>query len=142
MISSVAKWSLFLLALFVWPGLRLWVLIIFLIGGRGSPPLNDVTEKLESISREITRLSPILDLRTSKTRPGIQSRLGPSSKMPFELLCRTVYWGTLRDCSHLRIISTSTFTGAERLLDDGVCAVSTSLSEPLAVVRPDGFCST
>lgn len=43
MISSVAKWSLFLLALFVWPGLRLWVLIVFLIGGRGSPPLNDVT---------------------------------------------------------------------------------------------------
>jgi membrane-associated protease RseP (regulator of RpoE activity) len=43
MISSVAMWSLFLLALFVWPGLMLWVLIIFLIAGRGSPPLNDVT---------------------------------------------------------------------------------------------------
>src|SRR5208337_3065139 len=42
-ISSVAMWSLFLLALFVWPGLMLWVLIIFLIAGRGSPPLNDVT---------------------------------------------------------------------------------------------------
>jgi membrane-associated protease RseP (regulator of RpoE activity) len=43
MISSVAMWSLLLLALFVWPGLMLWVLIIFLIAGRGSPPLNDVT---------------------------------------------------------------------------------------------------
>ena len=36
MISSVAMWSLLLLALFVWPGLMLWVLIIFLIAGRGS----------------------------------------------------------------------------------------------------------
>jgi membrane-associated protease RseP (regulator of RpoE activity) len=43
MISTVAMWSLLLLALFVWPGLMLWVLIIFLIAGRGSPPLNDVT---------------------------------------------------------------------------------------------------
>src|SRR5271156_792572 len=43
MISSLAMWSLLLLALFVWPGLMLWVLIIFLVAGRGSPPLNDVT---------------------------------------------------------------------------------------------------
>src|SRR5260221_2075536 len=43
MISSVAMWSLLLLALFVWPGLMLWVLIIFLIAGLGSPPLNDST---------------------------------------------------------------------------------------------------
>src|SRR5215831_7766511 len=43
MISSVAMWSLLLLALFVWPGLMLWALIIFLIAGRGSPPLNDLT---------------------------------------------------------------------------------------------------
>ena len=43
MISSVAMWSLLLLALFVWPGLMLWVFIIFLIAGRGSPPLNDLT---------------------------------------------------------------------------------------------------
>jgi membrane-associated protease RseP (regulator of RpoE activity) len=42
-ISSVAMWSLFLLALFVWPGLMLWALIVFLIAGRGAPPLNDVT---------------------------------------------------------------------------------------------------
>src|SRR6266446_10538488 len=36
-------WSLFLLALFVWPGLMMWVVIVFLIAGRGTPPLNDVT---------------------------------------------------------------------------------------------------
>src|SRR3984957_5276964 len=42
-ISGVAMWSLFLLALFVWPGLMMWALIVFLIAGRGTPPLNDVT---------------------------------------------------------------------------------------------------
>lgn len=42
-ISSLAMWSLILLALFVWPGLMMWALIIFLIAGRGAPPLNDVT---------------------------------------------------------------------------------------------------
>jgi membrane-associated protease RseP (regulator of RpoE activity) len=41
-ISSVAMWSLFLLALFVWPGLMMWALIVFLIAGRGAPPLNDL----------------------------------------------------------------------------------------------------
>jgi peptidase M50-like protein len=33
-ISSVAMWSLFLLALFVWPGLMMWALIVFFIAGR------------------------------------------------------------------------------------------------------------
>ena len=42
-ISTVAMWTLFLLALFVWPGLFMWVLIVFFIAGRGTPPLNDVT---------------------------------------------------------------------------------------------------
>jgi Zn-dependent protease len=42
-ISTVAMWSLFLLALFVWPGLMMWALIVFFIAGRGTPPLNDVT---------------------------------------------------------------------------------------------------
>lgn len=42
-ISTVSLWSMFLLALFVWPGLFLWVIIIFFIAGRGMPPLNDVT---------------------------------------------------------------------------------------------------
>lgn len=42
-ISSVAMWSLLLLALFVWPGLMLWALIVFFLAGRGTPPLNDVT---------------------------------------------------------------------------------------------------
>jgi len=42
-ISSLSMWSLFLLALFVWPGLMMWALIVFLIAGRGAPPLNDLT---------------------------------------------------------------------------------------------------
>ncbi|MCA9010120.1 MAG: site-2 protease family protein [Planctomycetaceae bacterium] len=42
-ISSVATWSLFLLAIFVWPGLMLWAIIVFFIAGRGTPPLNDIT---------------------------------------------------------------------------------------------------
>ena len=42
-ISGVATWSLFLLAIFVWPGLMLWAIIVFFIAGRGVPPLNDIT---------------------------------------------------------------------------------------------------
>ena len=42
-ISTVAMWTLFLLALFVWPGLFMWALIVFFLAGRGTPPLNDVT---------------------------------------------------------------------------------------------------
>ncbi len=34
---------MFLLALFVWPGLFLWVILIFFIAGRGVPPLDDLT---------------------------------------------------------------------------------------------------
>jgi len=42
-ISTLAMWSLLLLAVFVWPGLLMWALIVFFIAGRGTPPLNDVT---------------------------------------------------------------------------------------------------
>lgn len=42
-ISSVALWSLFLLAIFVWPGLLMWAIIVFFIAGRGASPLEDVT---------------------------------------------------------------------------------------------------
>ncbi|HWR54050.1 MAG TPA: site-2 protease family protein [Bryobacteraceae bacterium] len=42
-VSSVAVMSLFLLALFVWPGLMMWAIIVFFIAGRGTPPLNDVS---------------------------------------------------------------------------------------------------
>ena len=42
-IGSVAMWSLFLLAIFVWPALLFWALIVFFLAGRGAPPLNDVT---------------------------------------------------------------------------------------------------
>ncbi len=42
-ISSVAMWSLFLLAIFVWPGLLFWAILVFFIAGRGTPPLDDIT---------------------------------------------------------------------------------------------------
>jgi membrane-associated protease RseP (regulator of RpoE activity) len=42
-IGTIAKWSLFALALFVWPGLLLWVVIVSFVAGRGVPPLNDIT---------------------------------------------------------------------------------------------------
>ena len=43
-ISSIAMWSLFLLALFVWPGLMMWAILVFFMAGRPTPPLNDVTD--------------------------------------------------------------------------------------------------
>jgi membrane-associated protease RseP (regulator of RpoE activity) len=42
-ISNIAMWSLFLLALFFWPGLMMWAIIVFFIAGDSTPPLNDVT---------------------------------------------------------------------------------------------------
>jgi membrane-associated protease RseP (regulator of RpoE activity) len=42
-ISSMAMWSLLLLALFVWPGLMMWAILVFFIAGRAAPPLNDLT---------------------------------------------------------------------------------------------------
>jgi len=42
-ISIVAMWSLFLLALFVWPGLMMWAIIVFFIAGKNVPPLDDMT---------------------------------------------------------------------------------------------------
>lgn len=42
-ISSLSLWSLFLLAIFVWPGLLMWAIIVFFIAGTGSSPLEDVT---------------------------------------------------------------------------------------------------
>lgn len=42
-ISSVSMWSLFLLAIFVWPGLLMWAIIVFFIAGAGASPLEDVT---------------------------------------------------------------------------------------------------
>lgn len=43
LISNLAMWALFLLALFVWPGLLFWALIVFFIAGNTVPPLNDLT---------------------------------------------------------------------------------------------------
>jgi membrane-associated protease RseP (regulator of RpoE activity) len=42
-ISRAAMWTLFLLALFVWPGLFTWAIIVFFIAGPGVPPLNDLS---------------------------------------------------------------------------------------------------
>jgi membrane-associated protease RseP (regulator of RpoE activity) len=42
-VSSAAMMALFLLALFVWPGLMMWAIIVFFMAGRGTPPLNDVS---------------------------------------------------------------------------------------------------
>jgi membrane-associated protease RseP (regulator of RpoE activity) len=42
-VSTVAMWSLLLLAIFVWPGLTMWAILIFFIAGTAVPPLNDLT---------------------------------------------------------------------------------------------------
>jgi Zn-dependent protease len=42
-ISSIGMWSLLLLAIFVWPGLTMWAVIVFFIAGSTTPPLNDLT---------------------------------------------------------------------------------------------------
>lgn len=42
-ISSIAMWSLFLLAIFVWPGLLMFAILVFFIAGNPTPPLNDLT---------------------------------------------------------------------------------------------------
>ncbi len=42
-VSTAAMWSLVLLAIFVWPGLTMWAILIFFIAGRAVPPLNDLT---------------------------------------------------------------------------------------------------
>ncbi|MGA2500956.1 MAG: site-2 protease family protein, partial [Tepidisphaeraceae bacterium] len=42
-ISSLAMWTLFLLAIFVWPGMFMWAIIVFFLAGRAMPPLNDLT---------------------------------------------------------------------------------------------------
>ena len=43
-ISSVALWSLLLLAVFVWPGLMMWAILAFFLAGRSTPPLDDLTD--------------------------------------------------------------------------------------------------
>jgi hypothetical protein len=36
-------WTLLLLAIFVWPGLMMWAIIVFFIAGTSVQPLNDLT---------------------------------------------------------------------------------------------------
>ena len=42
-IGNIALWTLVLLAIFVWPGLMMWAIIVFFIAGKTVPPLNDLT---------------------------------------------------------------------------------------------------
>lgn len=42
-IGSIAMWTLLLLAIFVWPGLMMWAILVFFIAGTSVPPLNDLT---------------------------------------------------------------------------------------------------
>ena len=42
-VSTVAMWSLVLLAVFVWPGLTMWAILVFFMAGRAVPPLNDLS---------------------------------------------------------------------------------------------------
>jgi membrane-associated protease RseP (regulator of RpoE activity) len=42
-IGSIAMWTLVLLAIFVWPGLTMWAILVFFIAGNSVPPLNDLT---------------------------------------------------------------------------------------------------
>lgn len=42
-IGSIAMWTLLLLAIFVWPGLTMWAILVFFIAGTSMPPLNDLT---------------------------------------------------------------------------------------------------
>ena len=42
-IGHVAMWTLLLLAIFVWPGLFMWAIIVFFLAGSVTPPLNDLT---------------------------------------------------------------------------------------------------
>ena len=42
-IGNIALWTLVLLAIFVWPGLMMWALIVFFIAGTAVPPLNSLT---------------------------------------------------------------------------------------------------
>ena len=42
-IGVVAMWTLLLLAIFVWPGLTMWAILVFFIAGTSAAPLNDLT---------------------------------------------------------------------------------------------------
>lgn len=42
-VSKTSMWSLILLAVFVWPSLIVWAVVVFFVAGRGTPPLNDLT---------------------------------------------------------------------------------------------------
>jgi membrane-associated protease RseP (regulator of RpoE activity) len=43
LIGTITMGLLFFVALFIWPALLIWALIVFFIAGRATPPLNDVS---------------------------------------------------------------------------------------------------
>lgn len=42
-VGTVAMWTLLLLAIFVWPGLTMWAILVFFIAGTSAAPLNGLT---------------------------------------------------------------------------------------------------
>lgn len=42
-VGTVAMWTLRLLAIFVWPGLMMWAILVFFMAGPSATPLNDLT---------------------------------------------------------------------------------------------------
>lgn len=42
-IGTLAMWTHLILAIFVWPGLTMWAILVFFIAGTSATPLNDVT---------------------------------------------------------------------------------------------------
>ena len=42
-VGTVAMWTLLLLAIFVWPGLTMWAILVFFMAGTSATPLNDLT---------------------------------------------------------------------------------------------------
>jgi Zn-dependent protease len=42
-ISMVTLWAMLFVTIFIWPGLMMWMIILFFIAGGTTPPLNDIT---------------------------------------------------------------------------------------------------
>jgi membrane-associated protease RseP (regulator of RpoE activity) len=81
-VSSFSLTALFLLALFVWPGLLMWAIIIFFIAGRGMPPLNDVSplpfgRKLLGIAAFVILALILIPMPEGLTSPDAQNMRCP-----------------------------------------------------------------
>jgi membrane-associated protease RseP (regulator of RpoE activity) len=81
-VSSLSLTALFLLALFVWPGLMMWAIIIFFMAGRGMPPLNDVSplpfgRKILAIAAFVILALILIPMPEGLTSPDSQSMRCP-----------------------------------------------------------------